>query len=126
MKYLRLFESVKKTNIEKKIELLEVLSLGLTDLGLDLTIYNNGKPVIGELKYSNYFTHYDNNYIYLFIRDKHKILNKISESAEFLEFLEVLKSHNMNWRKMSLVANFVVLTFDKHGHMTNSNSWKNF
>lgn len=120
MRYLKTFEAKAKTNVERKIELLKMLSLYLSDEDIEVTLYNGPFHLYGGITG-------DGNYIHLVIRDINNILsNPITDSDEIKEFEEILLSHDMRNRGYSAGDNFIVYRFDKFGSWTNSESWKNF
>lgn len=118
MKYLNFFEA-KITNVDKKIELIRILSLDLNYSGVKTKLYNGG------FGYRNHIQG-KSNQICLLIEDINKILEfPIYNSTEILEFEGLLKSHNINYRIRGGGDDFIIYTFDKHGKMTDSDSWKN-
>lgn len=115
MKYIKTFEA-RKTNVMRKMELLEMLALVLTDEGIDVRINNGSND-----------SNYSDQHIIMYIKDDDNILTRpISESYEIKQFMEILRSHNMNTRGSSGGDDFIVYYFDKYGKMTDSDSWKNF
>lgn len=118
MKYIKSFEA-RVTNVSRKIELIKILTLDISDLGISVNIYNGGVYFMGG-SYGN------SNKITLTLLDNKGILKSpIYESDEIKEFELTLKAHKMGIRSRSGGNNFIVYTFDKHGSMTNSDSWKN-
>ena len=119
MKYIKSFES-RVTNVDRKIELIKILTLDISDLGISVNIYNGNESAFMGGNYGK------SNQITLTLLDNNGILKSpIYESDEIKEFELVLKAHKMGFRSRSGGNNFIVYTFDKHGSMTNSDSWKN-
>lgn len=123
MKYLKTFEAKAKTNVERKMELLKMLSLHLSDEGIKVEVYNGPFHWYDE----DMSCSFDGNYIHLAIKDKEHILSRpITESDEIKELDEIFKSHGMKNRGYSAGDDFIVYRFDKFGKWTDSESWKNF
>ena len=114
MKYLKTFEA-RKTNVMRKIELLELLALVLTDEGINVKVFN------GSID-----SNYSSSHIIMRIEDNDNILSRpIHESYEIKHFEEILESHNMRSRGITSGDNFIIYYFDKYGKWTDSDSWKN-
>ena len=120
MKYLKGFNE-ELSNVGKKIELLEVLSLDLLDLGLQVIIHNNKIcNNFVDSKWTRFYAASDK--ITLFISDKNNLIlgEPIHKSKEILDFIERLNNYGMKYRSMSGGDEFLYFTFDKWSKMTNT------
>lgn len=125
MKYLKkykLFESM----VDKKIQLLEDLSLELKDAGLQVEIFNGTNthlirdPRISIHTNSRYTQDYKK-YIIMRITDDNNLFNAdLYYTDTIQDFIETLKSYGMIPRGMSGGNHFAVFKFDKWGKMTKS------
>lgn len=120
MKYLKGFNE-ELSNVDMKIELLEVLSLDLLDLGLQVIIYNN--KICNNFVDSEWTRFYAaSDKITLFISDKNNLIlgEPIHKSKEILDFIEKLNSYGMKYRRCTGGDEFLYFTFDKWSKMTNT------
>lgn len=120
MKYLKKFNE-ELSNVDKKVELLEVLSLDLLDLGLQVIIHNNKIcDNFVDSEWTRFYAASDK--ITLFISDKNNLIlgEPIHKSKEILDFIEKLNNYGMKYRSMSGGDEFLYFTFDKWSKMTNT------
>lgn len=122
IKTYKLFESM----VDKKIQLLEDLSLELKDAGLQVEIFNGTNthlirdPRISIHTNSRYTQDYKK-YIIMRITDDNNLFNAdLYYTDTIQDFIETLKSYGMTPRSMSGGNHFAIFKFDKWGKMTKS------
>lgn len=107
MRYLTSIFEYKVSIVDKKIELLNDLSLELKDIGLEIDIWKEGRDIILHISDElgpGLLDYYNGEELY---------------NAEFIkDFEETLKSYNMNFRSKTGSSDRVYYKFDKWGSMT--------
>lgn len=103
IKTFKLFES---SIVDRKVELLNDLSMELQDIGLEVKIWKQGKFII------------------LSIRDNNDVISnfdiELHNTTEIKEFENRLTSYGMRYRGMSAGGDLIQYRFDKWGSMTKS------
>jgi hypothetical protein len=130
MIYLAKFE-IFESKVDKKIQLLQDLSLDLIDKGLQVEVINGSHthllrdPRVTIHSGSRYSNDYKK-YIVMRITDDDNLFNAdLYYTDTIQDFIETLKSYGVNPRGMSGGNHFAVFKFDKWGKMTDSDYFKN-
>ena len=133
MKYLKKYKIFEElSGVDKKIRLIEDLTIELTDIGIKVDIIKGGSPRYSEFNTMIAAPHYD-------IVPKDKIACYIySDMNEYMEFKKIIediterfKSFGLNPRRISggqydyegKVYYFRGFLFDKWGKMTEIEDW---
>lgn len=112
MKNIESYKIFEQTMVDKKIQLLEDLSLQLSDIGLTIEIWKKPKRIVLLVADDNDQSNLvDDNYYETNLYDQPFIL----------EFEKDLKSYGMNFRSKSGGGDKVYYEFDKWSKMTDVN-----
>jgi len=128
MKYLKSYNSLFESKIDKKIQLLQDLAYDLQDEGLQVEIINGSHthllrdPRVSMHTGSRYTDDYKKFIIMTVMDPDNKFSTDLFNTDIIDEFKERLKSYGMNPRGMSGGRNFCVFKFDKWSKMTDSSA----
>jgi hypothetical protein len=110
-----------ETKVQRKINLLKQLSLELTDIELEVEIWN------GTWKDGSISGKCGSNYIFCRIKDENSVLSpdnyyetNLIDFKEIKEFITALETYGLSPRSYSGGGDSVEITFDKYGKLTDS------
>jgi hypothetical protein len=119
-----------ESKVDKKIQLLQDLSLDLIDKGLQVEVINGSNthllrdPRITIHSGSRYSDEYKKSIIMRITDDNNLFNADLYYTDTIQDFIETLKSYGMNPRSMSGGNHFAVFKFDKWSKMTDSDYFK--